>query len=185
VRASQKAKESLTMPYFIVCPLSKIHDTVLSTGARRMLTVINAGTPVERPDEIEEHHHLFLGFNDIAVPMEGMTLPAADHVHRIVDFAREWDRKTPMLIHCFAGISRSTASAYMSALALNPELDEHELAQDLRYRAPSATPNPKLIEIADDILGRKGRMVDAIRAIGRGEDAFEGVPFRLPLEKEA
>jgi predicted protein tyrosine phosphatase len=51
----------------------------------------------------------------------------------------------------------------------------------LRWRAPSATPNPKLIEIADAVLGRQGRMVDAIRSIGRGEDAFEGVPFRLSL----
>ena len=45
--------------------------------------------------------------------------------------------------------------------------------------------NKRLIEIADAVLGREGRMVDAIRAIGRGEDAFEGVPFRLPLTREA
>jgi predicted protein tyrosine phosphatase len=51
----------------------------------------------------------------------------------------------------------------------------------LRWRAPSATPNPKLIEIADAVLGREGRMVDAIRAIGRGHDAFEGEPFRLHI----
>ena len=113
-----------------------------------------------------------------------MTLPGESHVRAILDFARGWDQGSPMIIHCFAGISRSTASAYMSALALNPELDERELAHDLRWRAPSATPNPKLIEIADDILDRKGRMVDAIRAIGRGEDAFEGVPFKLPLVPE-
>lgn len=169
------------MPYIVVCPLSKIQHTATSTGAKRMLTVINAGTPVERPQEIAEADHLFLGFNDIALPMEGMTLPGEEHVRAILDFAREWDRQEPMIVHCFAGISRSTASAYMIALALNPELDEKELAHDLRWRAPSATPNPKLIEIADAVLGREGRMVDAIRAIGRGEDAFEGEPFRLNI----
>ncbi|TCD14261.1 tyrosine phosphatase family protein [Oricola cellulosilytica] len=172
------------MPYILVCPLSCIQDAATSSGARRMLTVINAGTPVTRPREIAEEHHLFLGFNDIAVAMEGMTLPGEEHVRAILDFAHGWDREAPMIIHCFAGISRSTASAYMSALALNPELDEYELAQDLRWRAPSATPNPKLIEIADAVLGRGGRMVDAIREIGRGADAFEGEPFKLPLTRD-
>ena len=178
-------QESLTMPHFVVCPLSQIQDVATSTGATRMLTVINAGTPVTRPREIAEEEHLFLGFNDIAMPIAGMTLPGEEHVRAILDFARTWDRQAPMIIHCFAGISRSTASAYMCALALNEELDERELAADLRFRAPSATPNPKLIEIADAILGRDGRMVDAIRDIGRGADAFEGTPFRLPLERDA
>lgn len=172
------------MPYLVVSSLARLHDTVRATGARRMLTVINAATPVERPEDILEHNHLYLGFNDIAVPMEGMTLPAAEHVEKILDFAREWDRADPMLIHCFAGISRSTASAYMCALALNEDLDEFELANELRFRSPSATPNPRLIEIADDVLGRNGRMVDAIRSIGRGEDAFEGEPFKLSLSRD-
>ncbi|GAB4349544.1 MAG: tyrosine phosphatase family protein [Oricola sp.] len=169
------------MPYLVVCPLSKIGHAAASTGARRMLTVINAGTPVERPREIAEEEHLFLGFNDIAMPIEGMTPPGEEHVRAILDFARGWDRAAPMIVHCFAGISRSTASAYMIALALNPELDERELAHELRWRAPSATPNPKLIEIADAVLGREGRMIEAIRSIGRGQDAFEGEPFRLNI----
>ncbi|MCI5077391.1 tyrosine phosphatase family protein [Oricola sp.] len=169
------------MPYLVVCPLSQLHQTALATGAKRMLTVINSGTPVERPAEIAEENHLFLGFNDIAVAMDGMTLPGEEHVRAILDFAREWDREQSMIVHCFAGISRSTASAYMIALALNPELDEQELAHELRFRAPSATPNPRLIEIADAVLGRQGRMVDAIKAIGRGEYAFEGEPFKLNI----
>mgnify|MGYP000026433425 FL=1 len=49
------------MPYLVVCPLSKLQDTATATGAARMLTVINAGTPVTRPVEIAEEHHLFLG----------------------------------------------------------------------------------------------------------------------------
>ncbi|QKV18462.1 tyrosine phosphatase family protein [Oricola thermophila] len=169
------------MPYLAVCPLAHVQRVATSTGAQRMLTVINTGTKVERPREIAEENHLFLGFNDIATPMEGMTLPGEQHVRAILDFAHDWDRSAPMIVHCFAGISRSTATAYMIALALNPARDEMELAQELRWRAPSATPNPKLIEIADAILGRNGRMVDAIRAIGRGQDAYEGEPFRLPI----
>ena len=56
------------------------------------------------------------------------------------------------------------------------------LAALLRQRAPSATPNRRIVEIADRLLGRDGRMVAAIDAIGRGADAFEGTPFALEIE---
>ena len=110
-----------------------------------------------------------------------MTPPGAEHIEQFVNFAKAWDQGSPLLIHCFAGISRSTAAAYITAIALNPEQDERMLAGLLRERAPSATPNPRLIAIADDILECKGRMVDAIASIGRGAEAFEGTPFILPI----
>jgi predicted protein tyrosine phosphatase len=169
------------MPHIIVTPLSRLAETATRSGARDMVTLINMGTPVERPAEIAEARHLFLGFNDIIEPADGMTPPGAEHVQSLIAFGRNWDRQAPLLVHCYAGISRSTAGAYITALALNPALDEVWLAQTLRRNAPSATPNSRLVALGDDILGRKGRMVDAIKAIGRGEDAFEGTPFILPL----
>ncbi|MCX8280533.1 tyrosine phosphatase family protein [Phyllobacterium sp. 0TCS1.6C] len=169
------------MPHIVVSPLSRLAEAAAQFGARDMLSLINAGTPVTRPAEIEAARHLFIGFNDIVEPMEGMTHPTVEHINQFLEFGRRWDRRAPLLIHCYAGISRSTAGAYITALALNPELDEVELAQTLRRNAPSATPNGRLVALADDMLGRKGRMVDAIKAIGRGEEAFEGTPFILPL----
>ena len=68
------------------------------------------------------------------------------------------------------------------AAALDPGRDEAQLAQTLRRLSPSATPNPRLVAIANALLGRQGRMVSAIAAIGRGADAFEGTPFCLPLK---
>jgi predicted protein tyrosine phosphatase len=64
-----------------------------------------------------------------------------------------------------------------------PERDEYGIARRLRDASPYATPNPRLIALADDILGRRGRMVDAIASIGRGEMAIEGNPFALVLEE--
>ncbi|NGN40828.1 protein tyrosine phosphatase [Mesorhizobium sp. CGMCC 1.15528] len=164
-----------------VCPLSKIDETVTRIGASRMVSLLNTGTALTRPAVIAPENHLLLLMNDIAEAQEGMTLPGEDHVRNLLDFAGTWDRAQPLLIHCFAGISRSTASAYIVASALSPHRDEVELANTLRQASPSATPNPRLIAVADDILGRGGRMVDAIRAIGRGADAFEGTPFGLSL----
>jgi predicted protein tyrosine phosphatase len=164
-----------------VSSLSRLKETVERTGATRMVTLINAGTPVERPAAIAPDNHLFLAFNDIVDPIEGMVPPGEEHVSSLLDFVRGWERTAPMVIHCWAGISRSTAGAFITACALTPDADEAELASVLRNRAPSATPNARLVAIADRMLGRNGRMIEAVRAIGRGEDAFEGTPFEMPL----
>ena len=63
-----------------------------------------------------------------------------------------------------------------------PKRDEAELARTLRALSPSATPNPRLIAVADALLDRNGRMIEAIQSIGRGADAFEGTPFELDID---
>lgn len=164
-----------------VCPLSKVGETVARAGAVRLVSLLTAGTELERPAAIAPENHLLLAMNDIAEAQAGMTLPGEAHVRRLLDFANEWDRAQPLVIHCYAGISRSTASAYIVASALAPQRDEVELAKELRWLSPSATPNPRLIAVADAMLGRDGRMISAIKAIGRGADAFEGTPFALKI----
>ena len=166
-----------------VCPLSKVGETVAATGARRLVSLLSAGTPMTRPAQIAEADHLFLSLHDIAEPQDGMVMPGMQHVRDLLDFARGWDRAQPLVVHCYAGISRSTASAYMIAAAMAPERDERELAQALRKASPSATPNPVLVALADRLLKRDGRMVEAIRGIGRGADAFEGAPFALRIDR--
>lgn len=165
-----------------VCSLSRMDEVVARTGADHLLSLLAAGTNVMRPASIRPGNHLHLVMHDIVEAQDGMTLPGAAHMRDVLDFARRWDRAKPLVVHCYAGISRSTASAYIIAAALAPERDEVELAQTLRALSPSATPNPRLVAVADLLLERKGRMVEAIRAIGRGEDAFEGVPFELRIE---
>ncbi len=169
------------MPHIIVTPLSRLIEISEAHRASRIVTIINSATPVERPSHVAEKDHLFLGFNDIVEPREGLIPPGETHVRSVFAFADKWDRELPLIVHCYAGISRSTAGAYMTSLYLNPDQDELVLAQELRRRSPSATPNIRLVSIADDVLGRGGRMVDAIKSIGRGADAFEGVPFILPI----
>lgn len=165
-----------------VCSLAKLEETVARSRAERVLSLLAAGTEVTRPASISRENHLHLVMHDIAVAQDGMTMPGEDHVRNLLDFARKWDRAKPMVVHCYAGISRSTASAYIIAAALAPKRDEAELALSLRALSPSATPNPRLIAVADALLGRDGRMISAIEAIGRGADAFEGTPFVLRID---
>ncbi len=100
---------------------------------------------MERPESVAAADHLFLGFNDIVEPMEGMTPPAPEHVEALLGFVGRWERTSPIVIHCFAGISRSTAAAFITACALSPERDEADIANRLRAASPSATPNALLV----------------------------------------
>lgn len=164
-----------------VCPMTKVEAVVTSTGARHLVSLLAAGTEFGRPAAIASENHLWLTMNDIVAAKDGLTLPGHAHVEALLGFARRWDRTTPLVINCFAGISRSTAAAYIVAAALMPMRDETDLARTLRLISPSATPNLLLVGIADGLLKRDGRMVAAITAIGRGADAFEGAPFALPV----
>lgn len=165
-----------------VCSLARLHATIDETGARHIVTLINDETKVIRPECVVADDHLFLGMHDIAHELDGYRAPAEQHVHKLVEFVTRWHRRTPMVVHCWAGISRSTAGAFIAACALNPQRDERAIARAIRDASPTACPNVRLVLLADQVLGRNGRMVAAVEAIGRGVECTEGTPFRLDLE---
>jgi len=165
-----------------VCSLSRLHETVEASGARHVITLVNGNTVLTRPNNVDPANHLFLGLNDIAEEIEGLVQPGEGHVSELLDFVQSWPREAPLVIHCYAGISRSTAAAYATLCALLPHRDEVELARRLRHASPTATPNPRIVALADRALRRQGRMIAAIAGIGRGADAFEGEPFALPVD---
>ncbi|MEM1377536.1 MAG: tyrosine phosphatase family protein [Pseudomonadota bacterium] len=172
------------MPYLVVCPVTQIATVAAKHKPSHMLTVMSENAPIERPASVSPDNHKTLIFNDIAHARDGLVPPGQEHVEAILAFARAWDRQAPMLIHCYAGVSRSTASAFSIANALVENADPFALAQDLRFRSPTATPNPKIVGLADGLLGKDGAMVAAIKGIGRGADCFEGTPFVFPLSED-
>jgi len=169
------------MPTLHVCPLSSLQATVAAIGASHVVSLVGAEARVERPPNVAAESHLLIGVSDIVEPLDGHVLATGEHIGRLIAFVRAWDRANPLVIHCFAGISRPTAAAYIAACALAPERSEDAVARALRRASPSATPNARFVALADDLLGRSGRMVEAIRAIGRGAEAMEGAPFALLL----
>jgi predicted protein tyrosine phosphatase len=165
-----------------VCSLARLHETVEATGARHVVSLIGDEGNVVRPHAVPPENHLWLRLHDISAPLDGYIMPGEEHVADLIRFVRGWDRRSPLVVHCFMGISRSTASAYASVCALNPQRDELGIAQALRRASPTATPNIRIVSLADRFLGRDGRMVAAIETIGRGCLAEEATPFRLDLE---
>ncbi len=170
------------MTAIVVSPLSRIAEMAVRHRAQEMVSLLAAGQEFHRPAVIRKDRHLILGVNDITFAGTGdLIAPGEAHVAGIIDFARSWDRSAPLLIHCWMGVSRSPAAALIASLAVHPEEEDDALAARLRAASPYATPNARLIEIADFMLERQGRLIQAVKAIGRGADADGNAPFVLPL----
>ncbi|AUX75738.1 tyrosine phosphatase family protein [Sinorhizobium fredii] len=173
------------MAGIIVSPLGRIAEMAVRHGCREMLSLVAKGQDFHRPGIIDRDKHLTIGVNDISFAGTGeLIAPQEMHVAQMIDFARKWDRSRPLLVHCWMGVSRSPAAALIAALAVEPDQDDDALARRLRLASPFATPNARIIEIGDDALSRKGRLVAAVRAIGRGADADGNAPFLLSLLPE-
>src|SRR5258707_2880616 len=151
-----------------VCSLARLHDTVQQSGALHIVTLLKHTDRVERPNHISETNHLVLGVDDITIPMDGYVVPCEEHVGKLLSFVRGWDRAKPLVVHCYAGISRSTAGAYVAACALNPRRDEFAIARELRRASATATPKSPLVPLADRMPCPEGRMVAAIPPIAHG-----------------
>jgi predicted protein tyrosine phosphatase len=164
----------------IVCPLSQIHEVIRQRRPSHMITLLDPVQLIDTPEGLRSERHLRLGVYDICEPYEHMTPPEEEHVLQILQFGRGWDGQAPMLVHCFAGISRSTATAFMLACERNPKTPEHDIARRLRTAAPHALPNRRLVWLADYVLGREGRMVEAVEAMGGNGFVPMGQAFELP-----
>jgi predicted protein tyrosine phosphatase len=169
----------------LVCPLSKLADTVETHRAGRVISLLGEPNAVIRPPGIAAADHLFVHVHDIAEPVDGQILCGIAHVEEVLGFVEAWDRRTPMVVHCWAGISRSSAVAFLAACALQPGRDEHAIAAEMRAASPTAFPNRRIVALGDAVLDRGGRMQAAVEAIGRGTPAVEGVPFGLALAEPA
>ena len=161
----------------IVCPLHEAQGQLVRSRPARIISLLSPDQePPTAPLGVPQ---LVLRFHDITEPREGLIAPDRAMIADLLAFGAAWDEPGPLLIHCWMGVSRSPAAALVLACALNPARDEAELAAALRQASPIATPNPMMIALADDLLGRERRLIAAAARIGRGVDAPHGSGFRL------
>ncbi|MGO8913735.1 MAG: tyrosine phosphatase family protein [Bradyrhizobium sp.] len=165
-----------------VCSLAALANTVKAVGASHVLTVMANVDQVQRPASVLPANHLKVQMDDITEQLEGFVAPSEQHIEQVLNFVRSWDRNAPLVVHCYAGISRSTASAFAAVCALNPHRDEALIARQIRAASPIASPNRLIVSLADKALGREGRMLRALDEMGPGSMTVEGRPFRIDLE---
>ncbi len=167
----------------LVCPLSQVARVIKNRAPERIVSLLDPETPFPETGRAYLRLHLRLQVHDIPEPMLGMIAPSAGHMTELLAFLGGWTRRAPLLIHCYAGYSRSSATAYIAACLHNPNTDESEIAHALRAASPRARPNLGLVQLADVALGRNGRMADAIAELCRqwpGTDRAENDPFEMP-----
>ncbi|HWA61177.1 MAG TPA: hypothetical protein VG939_07370 [Caulobacteraceae bacterium] len=165
----------------VVCPLRYLDQVVAERRPSHLITLLAPHEMIGRHPDLAPERHLRIGVDDIAFPQDGLVVPDGTAVERILDFGAGWDAAAPMVVHCFAGISRSTATAFVLACARDPAADEAAIAQAMRRASPHAFPNRRIVALADDILGRGGRMLEAVEAMGGNNFVPEGAPFDLPV----
>jgi predicted protein tyrosine phosphatase len=169
------------MSRILVTPLSAVEETIHRDRPSHLVTLLSPEHMIDTPAGIEAERHLRLAVNDVAETRDSEAPPAEAHIEKLLAFGRAWTADAPILVHCWAGISRSTAAAYILLCDRHGSGTETEIAKALRYRAPHACPNPLMIRLADAMLERDGRMIDAIEGIGRGSIVALGERVELPI----
>jgi predicted protein tyrosine phosphatase len=169
------------MPRLLVAPLSGLDDALDNHRPSHLVTLLSPQHMIATPAGFDPVRHLRLAIDDVGDPAAADHPPGREHVDRLIAFARDWDAHAPLLIHCWAGVSRSMASAFTilcDRLGLGHEI---EIALAMRRRAPHASPNTLLVRHADEALGRGGRMVTALTVMGHPLMVAEGVTTAFPL----
>ncbi|MFM1550479.1 MAG: tyrosine phosphatase family protein [Lentisphaeria bacterium] len=167
----------------VVCPLSRVIEMIEIHAPERIVSMINPGCNFPESGPAYAGRHLRMSFHDIGMAEDGLIEPSAGHVEELLAFLADWERSSGILIHCNGGVSRSTAVAFMAACLHNSSADEREIALALRCASPVGRPNRALVRMADEALGRSGRMIAAIEDTAHGLPeitAEENEPFTLP-----
>jgi predicted protein tyrosine phosphatase len=175
------------MPQIHICSLKMVESLAAEIRPSHVLSLLGGISPFpDTPAGIDPRNHHKITLADIAEPQEGMIHPGAEHVRQVIAFGERWakegGRKQPIIVHCFAGISRSTASALTIACLLNPKTAEARFTAALRAASGSAQPNTLMIAHADKLLGRNGRLIAAVEEMSLADFSKAGQPFVLPLD---
>jgi len=166
----------------IISSLQDMPTLVRMARPSHLISLLDPDSMIKTPKGVAPERHLKVGVNDIPGPEEGLIHPTAETVEQILKFGRTWEPFEPMLVHCWAGISRSSATAFILACERAPGVAEREIAENLRRASVAASPNPLMVQLADDMLGREGRMVDAVRAMGPGTYTYPNPPYELAVQ---
>jgi predicted protein tyrosine phosphatase len=152
-----------------ICGIAEL-DEHCAAGVTHVLSILDPDWP-DPPAfaAFPLHHRLALRFNDIIDPRPDQLAPASADVARLLAFGREPDLTagSHLLIHCHAGVSRSTAAAALILAQARPDRAAREALEAVAQLRPRAWPNLRILEFGDALLGRNGELVAAVAAIYR------------------
>ena len=152
-------------PMLTICGLDEL-DGHQGRGVTHVLSILDPEWPEPAAFQaFDPHFRTTLRFHDAIEPDPGVLLPQKADVEAILAFGRGASEGPRLLIHCHAGISRSTAATLMIMAQAHPHEAEDAIAERLIKIRPQAWPNSRMITFADELLDRRGRLVAATGAI--------------------
>ncbi len=133
------------------------------TGVSHVLSILDPEWPVpEAFGGFGEHAKLELRFHDVIEETPGRVAPERDDVEAILAFGRDLQGEPAaaarLLVHCHAGVSRSTASMALMLAQARPSLPAERILQGVLGIRDKAWPNLRLLELGDALLGRNGTL---------------------------
>ena len=116
-----------------------------------------------------EHARLELRFHDIIDETSGMLPPTREHVRQLLAFGRGLPAEADahLLVHCHAGVSRSSASMALLLAQAMPECPGPDLFREILRIRPEIWPNLRIIELGDHALGRDGALITSVHDVYR------------------
>ena len=159
----------ISISLLTICGLEELEQHS-ARAVTHVLSIVDPDCP--DPDAFrvyDSHHRTILRFHDIIEPFAGFVHPDQAHVEAVLAFGEGLRRDASsrredghLLVHCHAGISRSTAAMAMLLAQTYPDRDETAIFDRLVSIRPQAWPNSRMIGFADRLLSRKGRLNAAL-----------------------
>ena len=144
---------------------------VRQLGPSHLISIVQPEYQPPRPVEIDPGRHLRIAVHDVSEPDGWSVVIDHDDIRRMIDFVDAWDPDAgDLLVHCLAGVSRSTATALISHWRKTG--DAAASARCLREAAPYAVPNRLIISLADEVLGLGGELERARQLMGSPDAPF-------------
>ena len=141
----------------------------IGAGVSHVLSIIDTHEP--KPHALDDYSgvdHELIRFDDVVAEYPGFEACTPQHIARVLDFGEKVHGApgSHVLIHCHAGVSRSTAAAGILMAQHAPGQEDQAFLKILELRK-HGWPNTRMVEFADTLLKRDGAMLRGLIAYRR------------------
>ena len=172
-------------PLHHICGIDELGEAPVGT-ATRVVSIISPRAEIPAELAHLRDNLLVLRFDDVIDGTNNYQIVTEDDIARLLAFDRDHAPDETLLVHCTAGISRSTA-AMVLLLAQRAPGDEEAIFAQIRAIRPKAWPNSRMIAFGDKLLGVNGKLVEALRKHYRIQALRypEMVPMMLAMQRQS
>ena len=138
------------MPFeaLTICAKNQVRKTVKRFEATHLISLVDPHDRMPRPHRIERGNHLVMHFDDVDDPRLP-DAPQREHLVRAIEWVERLPETARLVVHCTAGVSRSTALSYALLRCSMP--DQKAMDYVLKIR-PEAQPNELMMHHLEAIF---------------------------------